>query len=49
MTVQELMSQVDVNRVVDAFLLLDYHFSENNYENTFFEKYEARVQKPLVI
>ena len=41
MTVKELMSQVDVNRVVDAFLLLDYHFSEDNYENTFFEKYEA--------
>lgn len=41
MTVKELMSQVDVNRVIDAFLLLDYHFSDENYENTFFEKYEA--------
>jgi len=41
MTVKELMSQVDVSRVVDAFLLLDYGFSEDNYENTFFEKYEA--------
>lgn len=41
MTIKELMDQVDVNRVVDAFLLLDYHFSEDNYENTFLEKYEA--------
>lgn len=41
MTVKELMEQVDVNRVVDAFLLLDYRFSEDNYENTFFEKYKA--------
>ena len=41
MTIKELMSQVDVNRVADAFLLLDYSFSENNYQNNFFEKYEA--------
>ncbi len=41
MTIKELMSQVDVNRVVDAFLLLDYGFSESNYENNFLEKYEA--------
>lgn len=41
MTIKELMSQVDVNRVADAFLLLDYSFSESNYENNFFEKYEA--------
>ena len=41
MTVKELMQQVDVSRVVDAFLLLDYGFSEDNYENTFFEKYEV--------
>jgi len=41
MTIKELMSQVDVNRVADAFLLLDFGFSESNYENDFFEKYEA--------
>lgn len=41
MTIKELMSQVDINRVADAFLLLDYGFSESNYENNFFEKYEA--------
>lgn len=47
MTIKELMSQVDVNRVADAFLLLDYGFSESNYENSFFEKYEAipRIRK----
>ena len=28
MSIKELMSQVDVNRVVDAFLLLDYRFYE---------------------
>ena len=32
-TVKELMQQVDVSRVVDAFLLLDYGFSEDNYEH----------------
>ena len=41
MTIRELMRQVDVNRVVDAFILLDYHFSEENYENSFIEKYQA--------
>lgn len=41
------MSQVDANRVADAFLLLDYGFSESNYENNFFEKYNAipRIRK----
>ena len=41
MTIRELVRQVDVNRVVDAFILLDYHFSEENYENSFIEKYQA--------
>ena len=41
MTVKQLMSDVDINRVVDAFILLDYNFSESNYESNFFEKYEA--------
>lgn len=47
MTIKELMSQVDVNRVTDAFLLLDYNFSVENYENSFIEKYEAipRIRK----
>ena len=41
MTIRELMRQVDVNRVVDAFILLDHHFSEENYENSFIERYQA--------
>lgn len=41
MTVRELMAQVDVDRVIDAFFLLDYDFSETNYESNFFDKYEA--------
>lgn len=39
MNVKELMSKVDVNRVIDAFLLMDFSFSASNYENTFLEKY----------
>lgn len=41
MTIKELMTQVDLNRVMDAFLLLDYRFSAENFENSFIEKYEA--------
>lgn len=41
MTIKELMAQADVNRVTDAFLLLDYNFSAENFENSFVEKYEA--------
>lgn len=41
MTIKELMTQVDANRVTDAFLLLDYNFSAENFENSFIEKYEA--------
>jgi hypothetical protein len=41
MTIKELMAQANVNRVTDAFLLLDYNFSAENFENSFIEKYEA--------
>ena len=41
MKIKELMAQVDLNRVADAFLLLDYNFSAENFENSFIEKYEA--------
>lgn len=41
MTIKELMRDVNVNRVADAFLLLDYNFSESNYESSFFEKFQA--------
>ena len=41
MTIKELMQQVDVSRVVDAFLLLDCNFSEEDYETSFIEKYKA--------
>lgn len=41
MKIKELMAQVDLNRVTDAFLLLDYNFSAENFENSFIEKYEA--------
>lgn len=41
MTVQELMTNVDVNRVADAYLLLDYYFSDDNFEQTLRQKYEA--------
>lgn len=41
MTVKQLMQQVDVGRVIDAFLLLDYNFSESNYESSLLEKFEA--------
>lgn len=41
MTIKELMSQVDADRVCDAFILLDYFFSNENYENSFIERYEA--------
>ena len=41
MRVKELMEQVDIDRVTDAFILIDYFFSVDNYENTFIEKYKA--------
>lgn len=44
MTVQELMGQVDSNRVADAYILLDYQFSKDNEEQTLVEKYE-RIPK----
>ena len=49
MNVKELMSKVDVNRVIDAFLLMDFSFSASNYENTFLEKYEALPNLKKVI
>lgn len=49
MTVQELMSQVDVNRVADAYILLDYDFSPDNFLSSLIEKYEAvpRLRKVI--
>ena len=41
MTVKELFAQVEHERVTDAFILLDYTYSEENFENTFFEKYDS--------
>ena len=41
MNIKELMAGVDVTRVIDAFLLMDFSFSASNYENTFLEKYDA--------
>lgn len=35
MTVKELFAQVEHERVTDAFILLDYTYSEENFENTF--------------
>ncbi len=49
MTVKELMSQVDVNRVADAYILLDYDFSPDNFLSSLIEKYEAvpRLRKVI--
>ncbi len=41
MTVKELFAQVEAERVADAFLLLDYYFSSENFENTLIEKLRA--------
>ncbi len=41
MTVKELMREVDVERVIDAFLLFDYHISVENLRDTFIEKFNA--------
>lgn len=41
MTVKELMTRVNAERVSDAFLLLDYCFRAENFENTFIEKFQA--------
>lgn len=41
MTVKELMAQVDPERVNDAFLLLDYTYSAENFENTLLEKHKS--------
>lgn len=49
MTVKELFAQVEHERVTDAFTLLDYTYSEENFENTFFEKYDSipRLRKMI--
>lgn len=49
MNVKELMAEVDVTRVIDAFLLMDFSFSANNYENTFLERYDALLNLKKVI
>ena len=49
MNIKELMAGVDVTRVIDAFLLMDFSFSASNYENTFLEKYEALPNLKKVI
>lgn len=41
MNVKELMTRVNAERVSDAFLLLDYCFRAENFENTFIEKFQA--------
>lgn len=41
MTVKELMSQVDPNRVNDAMMLMYYLFSPNNYDASFMEKFNG--------
>lgn len=40
MTIKELMAQVDGDRVVDAYILLDYDFSRENYQYSIVEKYK---------
>lgn len=40
MIVQELMNEVDPNRVADAYILFDYHFSKDNFEQSLVEKYQ---------
>ena len=41
MTIKELMAQVEPERVSDAFLLIDYTFSAENFENTLLEKHKS--------
>ncbi|MGN0169146.1 MAG: hypothetical protein ACI39H_00095 [Lachnospiraceae bacterium] len=38
MTVQELIREVDIDRVIEAFLLVDYRFSGDNREKTLLER-----------
>lgn len=40
MTIKELMEQVNVERVIDAFLLLDPYFSECDYKTTVLDQYK---------
>lgn len=45
----ELMSQIDADRVTDAYILLDYDFSHDNFLSSLIEKYEAvpRLRKVI--
>ena len=49
MTIQELMEQVNVERVIDAFLLLDPYFSECDYKTTVLDQYKKipKVKKAI--
>lgn len=49
MTVRDLMVQVDADRVTDAYILLDYDFSPDNFLSSLIEKYEAipRLRKVI--
>lgn len=49
MTVKELMREVNVERVIDAFLLLDYNLSVENPHDTFIEKFNAIPKLKRVI
>lgn len=40
MTIKQLMMEVDVSRVAEAFLLLDYNFGESNYESSFLRNFK---------
>lgn len=41
MKIRELMEQAEPERVIDAFLLIDYIFSAENSENTLIEKFKS--------
>lgn len=49
MTIKELMEQVNVERVIDAFLLLDPYFSECDYKTTVLDQYKKipKVKKAI--
>lgn len=41
MTVKELMTQADAERVADAFIFLEYTYSMENYEDSFLETFKS--------
>lgn len=49
MTIKELMEQVNVERVIDAFLLLDPYFIECDYKTTILDQYKKipKVKKAI--